>query len=176
MKMGSSGPSETSVPIYQTTRCHIRLDSIHIYGHESLSFTKKRITFSNAKCPPTSAKNSTVIFQHEQVHSNSCIRSLSPGCIFILPSRLHIGFPWDFTTKISYVILVSLNAVNSANCKEGSVLYWAAVERLRALCSVAFTPDVLARYAHLLPPELGLGLGQLPSLQNTALQKHSSSS
>jgi hypothetical protein len=67
-------------------------------------------------------------------------------CVFVtcLPS---VGlFPWGFptTTKKSYVILASPNLMNSANCKEGAVLYWAAqamqisaVELLLALCSVS---------------------------------------
>jgi len=47
-----------------------------------------------------------------------------------------------------------------------------AVEGLLALCSVAFTPDVLARcVVHLLPPELSLGLGQLTPVQNIFLQR-----
>jgi hypothetical protein len=47
------------------------------------------------------------------------------------------------------------------------------VEGLLALCSVAFTPDVLARYVvHLLPPELSLGLGQLTPVQNIILQNN----
>jgi len=99
----------------------------------------------------------------EEINSNNCV------------------FPWGYVTKDSNIILVSPKTLNFANCKEGCVLYWAAqpmqisaVEGLLALCSVAFTPDVLARcVVHLLPPELSLGLGQLTPVQNIFLQNHS---
>jgi glucose-6-phosphate-specific signal transduction histidine kinase len=95
----------------------------------------------------------------------------------VTPASSKRSLPLRFRNR-SLIILVSPDRVNCANCKEGAVLYWAAqamqisaVEHLLALCSVAFTPDVLAaRYVHILPPELSLGLGHLTPLQNTILQ------